>query len=217
MVSPHCLKSFPWSPTALRMETSSSSSPQSPALCSAILAAGWVSSTEPLPPPHCALVLAVASARIAFSPSPAPLFSSPSSSLSFFFFSFSSPPLPSDLLSSLPQVSLSWPLSIPQSTVICHVSFLISAPSRQLSDSLINICPFSTLGLPWWLSGKESACQCRRCGFDPSVAKIHWRRKWQHTPVFLPGQRSLVGCSPWGCKRVGLNLVTKQLLHANTV
>ena len=23
------------------------------------------------------------------------------------------------------------------------------------------------LGLPWWLSGKESACQCRRCAFDP--------------------------------------------------
>ena len=35
---------------------------------------------------------------------------------------------------------------------------------------------------------------------------MHWRRKWQPTPVFLPGeshgQRSLVGCSPWGC-RVG--------------
>ena len=31
---------------------------------------------------------------------------------------------------------------------------------------------------------------------------IQWRRKWQPTPVFLPGkvhgQRSLVGCSPWG-------------------
>ena len=31
-----------------------------------------------------------------------------------------------------------------------------------------------------------------------------WRRKWQPTPVFLPGkfhgQSSLVGCSPWGCK-----------------
>ena len=31
---------------------------------------------------------------------------------------------------------------------------------------------------------------------------IHWRRKWQPTPVFLPGEshgrRSLVGCSPWG-------------------
>ena len=32
---------------------------------------------------------------------------------------------------------------------------------------------------------------------------MHWRRKWQPTPVFLPGesqgQGSLVGCSPWGC------------------
>ena len=31
-----------------------------------------------------------------------------------------------------------------------------------------------------------------------------WRRQWQPTPVLLPGkfhgQRSLVGCSPWGCK-----------------
>ena len=45
--------------------------------------------------------------------------------------------------------------------------------------------------------GKESACQCRRCEFDPWVGKIPWRRKWQPTPVFLPGeshgQRSLVG------------------------
>ena len=36
------------------------------------------------------------------------------------------------------------------------------------------------------------------------VWKIPWRRKWQPTPVFLPGefhrQRSLVGFSPWGCK-----------------
>ena len=31
---------------------------------------------------------------------------------------------------------------------------------------------------------------------------MHWRRKWQPTPVLLPGKsygrRSLVGCSPWG-------------------
>ena len=33
-------------------------------------------------------------------------------------------------------------------------------------------------GLTWWFSGKESACQCRRHGFDPSVGKISWRRKW---------------------------------------
>ena len=47
------------------------------------------------------------------------------------------------------------------------------------------------LKLPWWLSGKESSCQFRRCrrhGFDPWVRKIPWRRKWQPTPVFLPGE-----------------------------
>ena len=46
------------------------------------------------------------------------------------------------------------------------------------------------------------------------VRKIPWRRKWQLTPVFLPGkfhgQRSLVGDSPWGCERVRYDLVTKQ-------
>ena len=47
---------------------------------------------------------------------------------------------------------------------------------------------------------KESACQCRRCkrcGFDPWVGKIPWRRTWQPTPVVLPGeshgQRILAG------------------------
>ena len=52
----------------------------------------------------------------------------------------------------------------------------------------------------WWFSGKEPACQCRRCTFDPWLRKIpcYWRRKWQPTPVFLlgkfHGQRSLAGC-----------------------
>ena len=61
--------------------------------------------------------------------------------------------------------------------------------------------------LPRWLSGKESACQsrkCRRRGFDPWVRKIPWSRTWQPTPVFLPGeshrQWSLAGYSPWGPK-----------------
>ena len=70
--------------------------------------------------------------------------------------------------------------------------------------------PFlASVGLPRWHSGKESACQCRRCkrcGFDPWVGKIPWSRKWQPTPVFLPGklhgQRSLVVYSPWGCKEL---------------
>ena len=55
-------------------------------------------------------------------------------------------------------------------------------------------------GLPRWLSGRESACQCRRQGFNPRVGKIPCRRKWQPAPVFLSGephgQRSLVGYSP---------------------
>jgi len=42
--------------------------------------------------------------------------------------------------------------------------------------------------------------------FDPPVRKIPWRREWQSTPVFLPGefhgQRSLAGYSPWGCKEL---------------
>ena len=44
--------------------------------------------------------------------------------------------------------------------------------------------------LPSWLSGYRIRLQCRsnrRCGFVPWVRKISWRRKWQPTPVFLPG------------------------------
>ena len=71
----------------------------------------------------------------------------------------------------------------------------------------------AAIGLPTWLSGKELACQCRGCGFSHWVRKIPWRRKWQPTPIFLPGkshgQRSLAGYSAWG-RKVGHNLVTKQ-------
>ena len=60
-------------------------------------------------------------------------------------------------------------------------------------------------GLPRGFSGKDPACQCRRCKrcrFDPWVGKIPWRRAWPPTAVFLPrkshGQGSLEDCSPWG-------------------
>ena len=69
-------------------------------------------------------------------------------------------------------------------------------------------------GLPRWLSGREYACQCRRCGFNPRIGKIPWRRKWPPTPVFLPGkfhgQRCLADYSPWGGKRVRHNFTSKQ-------
>ena len=56
---------------------------------------------------------------------------------------------------------------------------------------------------------KKSACQSRiykRCGFNPWIEKIPWKRPWQPTPVFLPGesheQRRLVGYSPKGHKEL---------------
>ena len=53
-----------------------------------------------------------------------------------------------------------------------------------------------------------NAGDVKRCGFDPQVGKIPRRRKWQPTLVFLPGQRSLVGYSPWGCKELDITEVT---------
>ena len=47
---------------------------------------------------------------------------------------------------------------------------------------------FKGKGLPRYLSGKESASQCRRHGFDSWFRKISWRKKWQPTPVLLPGK-----------------------------
>ena len=74
-------------------------------------------------------------------------------------------------------------------------------------------------GLPKWLSGKESACQCGQCrrrGFNPCVRKISWSSKWQPTPVLLPGtfqgHRSLVGYSLYGRRE----LVMTEQLHTDT-
>ena len=59
--------------------------------------------------------------------------------------------------------------------------------------------------------GKESACQCKRgkrLEFDPWISKVLWRRKWQPTPVFFPGEshgeRSLVGNSSWGHRELDM-------------
>ena len=58
---------------------------------------------------------------------------------------------------------------------------------------------------------KELACQCRRhkkCGFSPWAKKTPWSRKWPPTLIFLPGkfhgQKSLVGYSPWGRKKLDM-------------
>ena len=63
--------------------------------------------------------------------------------------------------------------------------------------------------IPWMEEpGRLQSMGSLRVGHDRATSLslfsfIHWRRKWQPTPVFLPGesqgQQSLVGCSLWGC------------------
>ena len=70
-----------------------------------------------------------------------------------------------------------------------------------LSHSLKKIIEMHSF--PKWLSGEESACQCRRrrrLEFDRWARKIPWRRKWQPTPEFFLG-KSLAGYSPWSQKQ----------------
>ena len=81
-------------------------------------------------------------------------------------------------------------------------------PQAMLSPGLLP-------GSPGSASGKEPVCQCGRYkkrGFNPWIRKIPWRRKWQPTPVFLPGkvlgQRSLAGYSPQGRKESDTTEVT---------
>ena len=105
-------------------------------------------------------------------------------------------------------LTVSWQIHFSSSWYIIHFNF-VGHIVKLFSTNIP-----SPKGIPRLLSGQESACQCRRWGFYPWVRKISWRRKWQPTPVSLPGkshgQRSLAGHSPWSCKRVRHDLVTKQ-------
>ena len=61
----------------------------------------------------------------------------------------------------------------------------------------------ATVGLPWWLRGRVRL-QDGKPRFESWIKKIPWRRKWQPTPVLLPGKshgrRSLVGYNSWVTK-----------------
>ena len=56
------------------------------------------------------------------------------------------------------------------------------------------------MDFPGGSDGKDSACNAGDPGSIPGLGRFPWRREWQPTPVFLPGeshgQRSLVGSSP---------------------
>ena len=95
------------------------------------------------------------------------------------------------------------PQTIPPPSGLWKTVFHETSPwCRKDWGQLIYRMSVQIKGLPWWISGKDPVCQCRRWRFDPWVRKIPQKRKWQPTPVFLPGksqgQRSLMGHSPWG-------------------
>ena len=81
------------------------------------------------------------------------------------------------------------------------------------------LSPCQSWGLPGNTRGKDSACQWRRCGFNPWVRKIPWRRSWQPTSVFLPGESH--GQEPdrlqfIGLQRVGHNWSDLACTHTHT-
>ena len=82
--------------------------------------------------------------------------------------------------------------------------------------SIFVLGPTSSLapqGLPWWLRGLKSLPAMRQTWVRSLGWDDLWRRKWNPTPVFLPGKshewKSLVGYSPWGHKE----LDTTERLH----
>ena len=79
-----------------------------------------------------------------------------------------------------------------------------------------------SLGFPGGSDGKESACNAGEPYLVPGSGRFPWRRGWQPTPIFLPGeshgQRSLMGYSPWGCglQSMGLQRVRHDFATNNT-
>ena len=93
---------------------------------------------------------------------------------------------------------------------LCLSIYIHLSPSLTLSHEKAVAPHSSTLAwkIPWMEEpGRLQSMGSLRVGHDWATSVslftfMHWRRKWQPTPVFLPGesqgQRSLVGCSLWG-------------------
>ena len=116
-------------------------------------------------------------------------------------------------LNVLPLTSAYIPLDLIRSQTKSPLIPVQPSKPRQPLESLIK--KDSSLLLTGSSDGKESVHK-QDTGFNPWVRKIPWRREWQLTPVFLPGefhgQRSLEGYSPWGCKELD---TTKRLTALN--
>ena len=72
-------------------------------------------------------------------------------------------------------------------TILSSIMKTVRRQHKFRVKNLILLCVNIFCGLPGWLRGKESTCQCRRHVFVPWVRKIPWRRKWQPIPIFFLG------------------------------
>ena len=85
------------------------------------------------------------------------------------------------------------------------------------SVTLLHLLYEFSKGFPGGSKVKNLPANCWKCRFNSWVGKMPWRRKWQPTPVFLPGkshwQRTLAGDSPWSRQRLRHGLATKQQLR----
>ena len=74
-------------------------------------------------------------------------------------------------------------------------------------------------GFPSGSDGKESVCSAVDLGSIPGSGRSPGEGNGNPSPVFLPGEfhgeRSLVGCSSWGCKESGTTEATERM-HAHT-
>ena len=102
--------------------------------------------------------------------------------------------------------------------LICGASLLQNVPERD-HDARFSPWPRSELHLSY-LQPAHPSGHSWTPRLDPWVGKICWRRKWQLTPVSLPGEpqgpSSLVGCSPRGCKEPYTHTHTHTHTHAHT-
>ena len=73
-----------------------------------------------------------------------------------------------------------------------------------VSGPMAPLLGISNTSFPGGSEGKAFACNAGDLGLIPGSGRSPWRRKWQSTPVLLPGKshghRSLVGYSLWGRK-----------------
>ena len=100
----------------------------------------------------------------------------------------------------------------------------LHAESCEWHIVILNPCTFY-FKIVFIIRQQRICLKCRRPQFYPWVGRIPWRRKWQPTLVFLPGefhgQRGLVGHSPWGRQESDtlsdLHFIIKPARSSNTV